>query len=108
MAMREQRDIARGGTRPGDHPVYPRTHLLRRLAARASVSEDQPARRGLVDLPGCQTLVLAVVPTSWRGLPLVIETDGAIDSPLEETGFEPLVPPHDERVPLVKGDAPER
>ena len=54
--------------RPGDHPIHPRAHLLRRLAARASIPEDQPVRRRLADLLGRQSLVLAVVPLDQVGL----------------------------------------
>jgi hypothetical protein len=41
---------------------------LRRLAARASVPEDQPAGHNLVDLLGRQSLVLAVVPLGQIGV----------------------------------------
>ena len=58
----EQGDVAAGGACPGDHLVHSRTHLLRRLATRASIPEDQPVRRPLRDLPGREPLVLAVVP----------------------------------------------
>ena len=54
VSMREQRDIAVDRTRSGYHPIHPCTHLLRRLAARASIPEDQPARRDLMDLLGRQ------------------------------------------------------
>ena len=66
--MREQRDVAVDRARPGYHPVHARTHLFRRLAARASIPEDQPARRHLVDLLGRQSLVLAVVPLDQVGV----------------------------------------
>ena len=62
MAMREQRDICVGRAGPGYHPVHPRAHLLRRFAARASIPEDQPTRRALVDLLGRQSFLLPVVP----------------------------------------------
>jgi hypothetical protein len=51
-----------------DHPVHTRTHLFRRLAARASIPEDQPARRNLTDLLRRQSLVLTVVPLDQVGV----------------------------------------
>ncbi len=51
----------------GYHPVRPRIDLLRSLAARASVPENQPARRRLMDLPGRQTLVCAIIPLDEVG-----------------------------------------
>src|SRR5271166_2861005 len=76
MAVREQRDVTVSRARPGDHPVYPRTHFVRRLAARASIPEDQPARCDLVDLLGRYSFVLAVVPLDQVGVDdsLVAET----------------------------------
>ena len=62
MAVREQHDIAFCRACSGNHPVRPRTHLLRRLPTRASIPEDQPTRRALVDLLGRQSFLLPVVP----------------------------------------------
>src|SRR6516165_3394074 len=53
VTMGEQRDVARDSARSGNDPVRPVTDLLRRLAARGSVPEDEPARRSLVDLLRC-------------------------------------------------------
>jgi hypothetical protein len=38
--VREQRDVALDGARPGDHPIGSRPDLLWRLAVRASIPED--------------------------------------------------------------------
>src|SRR5271165_380622 len=62
VSVREQDNIAVDGARPGDHPVDPRSHLLRRLSRRASVPEDNPARRDLTDLLRRLSLVVAIVP----------------------------------------------
>jgi hypothetical protein len=50
VPARKQCDIAFSCVRSGDHSVHARSYLLRRLAAGASVPEDQPARRDLMDL----------------------------------------------------------
>ena len=68
VAVREQRGIAVNRTRPGNHPVDARTDLIRCLATRASVPEDEPARRHVLDLLGRQALVLAVVPLHEVGV----------------------------------------
>jgi hypothetical protein len=52
MSVGKQSDIAGNSTDPGDHSIDPRTHLLWRFAARATVAENQPAGRLLVDLFG--------------------------------------------------------
>ena len=62
MPMREQRHISGRGARPGNHPVDPRADLIRHLAARAAVAEDQPARPRCVDLLWRQPFVIAVIP----------------------------------------------
>src|SRR5262245_6996055 len=64
VSMREQCCIAIERARPGDHPVHAGTHVLRCLAARAPVAEEEPTRGHLLDLLGRQPLVLAVVPLS--------------------------------------------
>src|SRR5262245_3150509 len=68
MSVREWRDVVVDRARPGDHPVDTRTHLFRRLTARASIPEDQPIRRNLTDLLGRQSLELAVVPLDQVGV----------------------------------------
>ena len=67
VTMGEQRDVARDSARSGNDPVRPVTDLLRRLAARGSVPEDEPARRSLVDLLRCQPLVGAIIPLDQIG-----------------------------------------
>ena len=67
MSMREQGDVTRYRTRTGDHPIRPGTYLHRRLAARAAVPKNQPARR-LLTVPGRQSLVFAVVPLDEVGI----------------------------------------
>ena len=73
-------DITFCGACSGNHPVRPRTHLLRRLPTWASIPEDQPALRSLVDLLGCQSLIFAVVP-----LDQVVIYDGWISETCEFT-----------------------
>ena len=68
VSVREQRDVAVDGAGPGYHPIDPGAHLLGRLAARASVPEDQPVRRDLVDLLRRQSLVHPVVPLDQVGV----------------------------------------
>src|SRR5262245_25388374 len=68
MSMREQNDVAVDRARAGYHPVHPRPDLLWRLAARASIRENQPARGDLVDLLRRQSLVLAIVPFDQVGV----------------------------------------
>src|SRR5262249_21044401 len=84
--------------RPGDHPVHTRTHLFRRLTARASIPEDLPARRGLVDLLGRQSLVLAIVPLDQVGVDhgLIAEASqlAGLSCPLHRTAENEL-----ERIP---------
>ena len=60
VAVGKQRDSALDFADPGNHPVHPRTHLVRRLAV-SSIAEDQPGT-ALVDLLKRHTLVLAVIP----------------------------------------------
>src|ERR1700746_3682250 len=64
VSVGKQRNVAIGTPRPRNHPIHPRTHLLRHLTVRASISEDQPARRDLMDLLRRQSLILAVIPLS--------------------------------------------
>jgi hypothetical protein len=68
VSVREQRDVALDGARPGDHPIGSRTDLLRRFTARASIPEDEPARCLFVDLRGRQPLVLPVIPLDEVGI----------------------------------------
>lgn len=77
MFVREQCNAAFGRSRLGDHPIRPSAHFLRRLAARTSVLEYQPARRPLVDLPGRQTLACAIV---------LLDEVGFDDGRIAETG----------------------
>ena len=62
VSMREQRYVASLRPQPAYHSIDACTNLFRCLATRASMAEDEPARRDLVDLLGRQSLVLAVVP----------------------------------------------
>jgi hypothetical protein len=73
--------------RAGYHPVHSRTNLFRRLATRAPIPEDQPARRHLVDLLGRQSLVLAVAPFDQVGV-----SDGSIAEACQLTSLSR--PPH--------------
>ena len=50
VSVRKQSDIAANSADLGDDPIHPRTHLLWHFAARATVAENQPAGRLLVDL----------------------------------------------------------
>jgi hypothetical protein len=68
MSMGEHYDVAIGGASPGNHPIDPGAHLLRRFAAGASVPEDEPARSDLVDLNGRQAFVIAIVPLDQIGI----------------------------------------
>src|SRR5262249_60774501 len=68
VSVREQRKVAVDRARPGYYPIHSRSNLLRRLAARASIAEEQPARRDLANLLGRQPLVLAVVPLDQVGI----------------------------------------
>jgi hypothetical protein len=67
VSVREERDVGVDGAGPGYHPIDSRAHLLRGLAARTSVPEDQLAEHNLVDLLGRQSLVLAVVHSARSG-----------------------------------------
>ena len=67
VSVRKQSDIAVNSADPGDDPIHPRTHLLWHFAARATVAENQPVGRLLVDLFGRQPLVFAVVPFGQSG-----------------------------------------
>src|SRR5262245_39890487 len=82
VAVREQCGVAGDRAGPRYHPVYPRTNLLRRLATRAPISEDQPARRRLLDLLGRQSLVVAVVPLDEVGV-----DDGSIGQARQLAGL---------------------
>ena len=62
--LREHHHVAIGGARPGNHPINSSAHLLRRLAARASVPENQPARNDLVNF--CRALALRSRHSSTR------------------------------------------
>ena len=62
VSVREQQNVAVEGASARDNPIDPCANLLGRFATRAAVSEDQPARRYLVDLFGGLALVLAVIP----------------------------------------------
>src|ERR1700738_4189288 len=73
VSVGKQRTVAIGTPRSRNHPIHPRTHLLWRLTARASIPEDQPARRHLMDLLRRQSLILAVVP-----LGAVVIEDGRV------------------------------
>src|SRR5262245_22914461 len=64
----KQRRVAIERAQPGDHTVDARTHLLRCLAAGASVPEEEPTRNRLLDLLGHQLLVLAEVPLNEVGV----------------------------------------
>jgi hypothetical protein len=68
MSMGEHCNVAVGGASPGNHPIDPGAHLLRRFAAGASVPEDEPAWRDLVDLHGRQAFVIAIVPLDQIGI----------------------------------------
>jgi hypothetical protein len=48
----EQGAVAIDLAGPRDYPVNPRTYLFGRLAARAPIAENHPARRDRVDLLG--------------------------------------------------------
>ena len=82
VSVRKQRGVAIDRTRSGYHPIDSRTHLFWRLAAGTSIAEDQQTRRNLVDLFGCQSLVLAVVP-----LDQIRIDDGLIAEARELTGL---------------------
>src|SRR5208337_1359647 len=62
VSVREKHDVAVNGARPGYYSIDPCSHLVRRLSRGASVPEDEPARRDLVDLLRRQSFVVAIVP----------------------------------------------
>src|SRR4029453_3705017 len=66
--MREYCNVAADRAGTGYHSVDSLTHLFGRLATRASIAEDEPARRDLVDLIGSQSLVFTVVPLNQVGV----------------------------------------
>ena len=68
VSVCKQSDIAVNSADPGDDSIHPRTHLLWHFAARATVAENQPVGRLLVDLLGRQSLVFAVVPFGQLGV----------------------------------------
>ena len=68
VSVGKERHVALDSARPGNHAIHARADLRRRLAARASVPEDQPARCAGMDLPWRQTLVPPVVPLDQVGV----------------------------------------
>src|SRR5262249_30666588 len=62
VAAREQQDVPPDRAHAPDHRVGPRADLPGRLASRAAVAEELPARTLRPDLGGAAALVLAVVP----------------------------------------------
>jgi hypothetical protein len=60
--VREESDIALDPADAGYYPVHSRADLLGRLATRTSILKEEPTRRHLVDLLGCQPLVFPIVP----------------------------------------------
>src|ERR1700730_11390474 len=82
VSVGKQRNVAIGAPRSRNHPIHPRTHLLWRLTARASIPEDQPARRHVMDLLRRQSLILAVIPLGEVGI-----NDGHIAKPRQRAGL---------------------
>src|SRR6516165_12320217 len=68
VAVREHDDVASGAADPRDDAIDAGADLRRRLAARAAVAKEHPARLLVVDLLGREPLVLAVVPLVQIGL----------------------------------------
>src|SRR5208283_678230 len=62
VSVRKQSDIPVNSADPGDDSIHPGADLLWRFAARATVAENQPVRRLLMNLLGRQPLVIAVIP----------------------------------------------
>src|SRR6266576_1868257 len=62
VAARKKEHSRSGGSHPGQYAVSPRTHLVRRFTARATVAEQLPLRPRSKDLVRAETLVLTVVP----------------------------------------------
>jgi hypothetical protein len=82
MAMGEQGNISFRGARLSDDPIHSSSDLLRRLAARSTVAEDQPTRSRFVNLLRGQSFVLAVIPLHQIAL-----GDGSVSESGQRTGF---------------------
>ncbi len=67
MAVAEQQSVAAGRPQAGDHAVGAGTDVGDRLAPRAAVAEEVPARPLRADLGGPPALVRAVVPLGQVG-----------------------------------------
>src|SRR5208283_287681 len=82
VSVRKQSDIPVNSADPGDDSIHPGADLLRRFTARATVAENQPVGRLLVDLLGREPLVFAVVPFGELGI-----DDGCVAETRQLTGL---------------------
>src|SRR5215831_15157298 len=62
VAVREYRHIPRRGADARDHPIDALAHLIRALAARATIAENEPLGPHGADLLRRKSLVVAIVP----------------------------------------------
>src|SRR2546428_3684793 len=68
VAARKEQHVPLDGSHPAYHPVGPRSHLVRRLPARAAVAEQLPVRALGLNLGAGATFIHAIVPFHEIGL----------------------------------------